>query len=113
MQREKVRPMADFSLATHRQGPMVTAIVRGELDAATAPELQAAVIDAINGGAIDVLIDCRGLHFADSSGLGALLAAKVALEERKGALVLFGPTDAVRRTLEVTGLVDTFVVVDA
>jgi anti-sigma B factor antagonist len=105
--------MADFSLVTHRQGAMLTAVVRGELDAATAPELQAVVSDALGAGVIDALIDCRGLRMADSRGIGALLAAKAALTERGGGLVLFGPPDNVRRALDVTGLVDSFLVVDA
>jgi anti-sigma B factor antagonist len=105
--------MTDFSLATHRQGSMFTAIVRGELDGATSPELQAAVADAVAGGATDVLIDCRGLVFADSTGLGALVAAKAELEQKSGSLVLFGPPSAVRRALQVTGLLDTFLIVEA
>ena len=109
----RVPAMADFALLTHRQGDMLTAIVRGELDAASAPELQAVVSDALGAGVIDVLIDCRGLHLADSRGIGALLAARAALTERGGSLVLFGPPDNVRRALDVTGLVDSFLVVDA
>ena len=92
---------------------MLTIVVRGELDGASVTELLAQAYDGMHEGATDVLIDCRGLDFMDSKGVGGLLALKSRLEEVGGVLVLFDPTEQVRRTLEVTGLDSVFHVVEA
>ncbi|MDQ1372696.1 MAG: anti-sigma factor antagonist [Actinomycetota bacterium] len=100
-----------LSLVARRQGKMLTMIARGELDAASAPTLTDAVDDALAQGVIDVLVDCRGMDFADTTGVGALLVIKTMLEERGGALILFAPREPVRRAFEVTGVETTFFVV--
>lgn len=55
----------------------------GELDAATAPTLQAAVEELCRAGAREVVLDLHELSFIDSSGLRVILASRQ-LCEREG-----------------------------
>jgi anti-sigma B factor antagonist len=102
-----------FSLDAQQEGRFLRVIVRGELDVANTPALCAEVEQALENGALEVLIDCRGMEFLDSAGVGALLDLRTQLAGRGGVLILFGPTGRVARTLDVTGLVKEFHVVEA
>jgi anti-anti-sigma factor len=77
----------------------------GELDLATAPQVQARLA-AHRGRAI---LDLHQLTFIDSAGLRALVVS--ALERRPTeALVLRAPSAAVRRILELTDLSEQFAI---
>ena len=78
--------------------------VKGELDAATAPTLQAKVADTVDEGWERIVIDLREVPFVDSSGLGALVSVRKRALERGSEVVLRSPHDRVRMLLDVTGL---------
>jgi anti-anti-sigma factor len=63
-----------FSISTSEHGGRVVVFIRGELDLATAPELENVVTDALDAGH-DVVVDLRELEFMDSSGLRVLVSA--------------------------------------
>jgi anti-sigma B factor antagonist len=73
----------------------------GELDMATAPHLLAAA-DPLVAEDGDLRLELEDLSFVDSTGLRAF--ATLASRLSRGRLVLVGPTNAVRRVLELTGL---------
>jgi anti-anti-sigma factor len=100
-----------LSLVARRQGSMLTVIARGELDAAGAPTLHEAVGDAVDLGVTDVVVDCRGLRFADAAGVRALLDIKERLDAEGGSLILFAPAEPVQRALELIGVEKSFFVV--
>ena len=79
--------------------------VRGEIDMASAPQLRELLDTAIDAGITRVTLDCRGLEFLDSSGIGVLVAARKRLGEG-GELVLDSPPAHVRKVLEITGVGD-------
>jgi anti-anti-sigma factor len=91
---------------------MLNVVLRGELDGASAPRFCEEIEAAIADGVVDVFIDCRQLDFVDSRGIGALLDVRRQLEGAGGVVVLFGPQDAFRRTLSVTGIDRTLLVVE-
>ncbi len=76
---------------------------RGDVDMATAPELRHALEELIDGGATEVVLDCRHLDFLDSSGIGALVAARTRIGA-DGVIALEAPRANVRKVLEVTGV---------
>ncbi len=74
--------------------------LRGELDASTSGELADHLIGP--PGSL-VVVDLLGLTFIDSSGLGAIHAARRKVLEDGGNLVVCRPNPAVLRVLEITG----------
>jgi anti-sigma B factor antagonist len=77
------------------------AALRGELDASTSRGLAEHLIGP--PGSL-VVVDLLALTFIDSSGLGAIHAARRKVIEDGGNLVVCRPNPAVLRVLEITGL---------
>ncbi len=85
-------------------------LLRGELDLASAPELQAAITRVTGEGAREIVIDIGALDFIDSTGLRAILTSKASCED-KGCTFGIAPAPdrvpaQVRRLLQVTGLLE-------
>jgi anti-sigma B factor antagonist len=75
----------------------------GELDMSTAPILRSALEQLTT----DVTLDFTDVSFLDSSGIGALVAQYKRLSELGCTLRVQGLQETPRRTLEITGLLDT------
>ena len=97
-------PPEDFSIAAADLDGRAHLTLRGELDLATAPELEQLVNERIDGQ--EVVIDLRGLEFMDSSGIRVLVAAH-ARAARTGTRLLIvrpAPGSAVAKIVDVAGL---------
>jgi anti-sigma B factor antagonist len=96
--------VADLELESKQSADAgASVVVRGEVDMATAPQLRDALLELVDGGATRIVLDCRGLDFLDSSGIGVLIAVRKRLGD-DGALVLDAPPAHVRKVLELTGV---------
>ena len=78
--------------------------VIGELDQGTAPELRAALADAVGDAPSGVLVDLSDCDFIDSTGLSLLVEAKRRLAEDSARFGVCCPDADVRRLLELTGI---------
>ena len=85
-------------------GALLVALA-GELDLATAPQLEAELLRAADASQ-DVTIDLAGLSFFDSTGLTLLLRAAERARDGAGALALVAPATCVREVVEVTATAD-------
>jgi anti-sigma B factor antagonist len=74
--------------------------IRGELDMATAPTLEAYLVGALR----QVVLDLQRLEFMDASGLRVIVAAANHLRTSPGELLLRGPSPITRKLLEITRL---------
>jgi anti-anti-sigma factor len=89
---------------TCAEGPGVSSVtLSGELDMATAPQLEDALSEAARGSVV-VILDLRKLTFMDSSGLHAILSARARLEEANCRLVLVPGGRQVQLMFEITGV---------
>jgi anti-sigma B factor antagonist len=61
-----------FSISTSDRNGRTVVVVRGELDLATAPDLEEVVFEHLDAGQ-EVVVDLRELAFMDSSGLRVLV----------------------------------------
>jgi anti-sigma B factor antagonist len=98
----------ECSLGSVRPGEPVVVTVRGEVDLATANELEAAVTSAFEGAPSTVVLDLEGLTFIDSSGLRTLVSLSQEAASRGGVLALRKVPSHAQRVLDITGLADTF-----
>jgi anti-anti-sigma factor len=76
----------------------------GEVDAATAPLLDAKINEAASAGAREIELSCAGLDFIDSSGLSVLVANHTRLVRAGCTLVVSAPPPAAQRLFEISGL---------
>jgi len=102
-----------FSVAVVQEDGRSVVSVRGELDLATAPELEAALLPGLREGGSAVL-DLRGLEFMDSTGVRVVVAAHLAAQEHGGRLAIVRtlPDGPVGRVLEISGHAEVLDIVD-
>ena len=94
--------MADLELESRESDEGASVVVRGEVDMATAPQLDAA-LETVGG---NVVVDLAGVTFLDSSGIGVLVRAAQRSQATGHALRTRAERDNVWRTLQVTNLAD-------
>jgi anti-sigma B factor antagonist len=106
--------LPSFELGVDTGADRVTFTPRGELDLATAPELETQVLTAVRGGDRSVVLDLRELTFMDSTGVRTIVAAHQVAEETGHDLrVVRPPRDsAVSRVIEISGIDDALGLVD-
>ena len=78
--------------------------VSGEVDLATSPELDVAIIAAINSGISSVAIDLTAVSFMDSSGLGVIVRGLKRCREADIDLDLVITNERVLKVFSITGL---------
>lgn len=71
-----------------RQGDFAVFYVRGEVDLYNSDVLKQALIQSIRAGARTLVVDLDDVGYMDSSGIGALIAARAAAEKEGGRVVL-------------------------
>ena len=94
-------------------GGLAGVAVRGEVELASAPDLTAALDDAIRTSSGPFVIDLTGVDFLDSTGIGCLVRARALLGQQNRPLVLICPGGIVRRALELTGIDELVVLYDS
>ena len=105
-------PPEEFSIAARAGDGRTVLTVRGELDLATAPELEEQIDEALDGGR-EVVLDLRELTFMDSTGLRALAQANWRAEECGVTLAIIRGSPQIERVLEISGLGTLLPLVDA
>ena len=94
-----------FSISISDRDGRAVVVIRGELDLATAPDLEAAIKSRLDDGQ-DVVVDLRELEFMDSTGLRVLVAAHARVEgtEQRFLIVRPLPGASIERILAVAGV---------
>ena len=102
-----------FSISISDRDGRAVVVIRGELDLATAPDLEAAIKSRLDDGQ-DVVVDLRELEFMDSTGLRVLVAAHGRVEGTEQRLLLVRPRPgaAIERILAIAGVESVLDVID-
>jgi anti-anti-sigma factor len=91
---------------THRISPdgHATAVIRGELDAATADAAREYVANVIARSSGTVEVDLTGLSFCDARGLRALVAMASCARSHDRRLKLTGTRPGIVKIMRITGV---------
>lgn len=76
--------------------------VGGEVDLATCPQLQAVLVELVDGGFHQLTIDLEQVSLLDCRGIGVLVDALRRVKEHGGGLKLVRPNPLVLRVLTLT-----------
>ena len=95
---------AGFAVVDLVLGPAAGVAVRGEVEIATAPELTAALDDAIRRTSGPFVVDLSTVGFLDSSGINCLMRARALLGRDDRTLLLVCPPGSTRRVLDLVGM---------
>ena len=88
-------------------------VVTGELDVGFAPLLRTRLLELMNAGKTDIVVDLSAVEFIDSTGLGVLIRALRQLRERGGDLRLVVNRPDVLRIFDITGLGAEFSIMES
>jgi anti-sigma B factor antagonist len=104
--------VSEFMIKRRNGGRDVVLCVLGSVDLATAPELEQAIADALDGPGRRLVLDLRRVDFMDASGVAILLRHdQRARAASRSLLVVRGPPQ-VQRLFELTDLSARITVVD-
>ncbi|MGN0180458.1 MAG: STAS domain-containing protein [Monoglobaceae bacterium] len=82
----------------------VTLKIEGRLDTTTAPELERA-LDEVLEGAKELVFDMNGLEYISSAGLRVILKAQKVMNTQ-GSMKLTGVNDSIMEVFDITGFLD-------
>jgi anti-sigma B factor antagonist len=95
--------------SAHTDGKHCAVVIRGELDTWTAPLLRERLLEVLDRGCRNVVIDTSAVSFIDADSLGVIIEARSRAAADRASLLLTDPSGAVRRILDLTGLTDLLV----
>ena len=75
-----------------------------DLDIASAPQLGRAILNSLDSGNTNLILDFGGVELIDSAAIGVLLSAQRRVEAAGGQLVVTNPSAHVRRVFALTGV---------
>jgi len=99
-----------LSIERERRGQVVVFTVAGRLAARSSADLTERLVDAIDAGTVRIAIDLGGVDYVSSAGLLAIEAVAARVHAAGGALVLCALTEAVRRAIDLAGLLPHIIV---
>lgn len=102
-----------FSISTSDSGGRAVVTIRGELDLATAPELETTLLERLDAGH-DVVLDLRELQFMDSSGLRVLVTAHARAADGGPRFAIVRPPagSEVAKILDIAGIEEQLNIVE-
>lgn len=93
-----------MTININKNGQLTEVALEGRLDTTTAPELEAALKDAMDG-CTDLSFDFTKLEYVSSAGLRVLLASQKVMN-KQGNMVIKNVSSAIMEVFEITGFVD-------
>jgi anti-sigma B factor antagonist len=98
----------ELEITTERDGDVCLMTLEGEVDVYTAPQLRERLVESIESGCGNVLVDLERVDFIDSSGLGVLVGGLRRAKERSGVVRLVCTRDNILKIFRITGLDKVF-----
>lgn len=98
----------ELNIQAERHPNQCEITLRGEVDVYTAPRLKEQLVELIEGGCANIVVDLEGVSFIDSSGLGVLVSALRRTRERDGAVRIVCTRENILKILRITGLDKVF-----
>lgn len=93
-----------MTINQERDGEKLTFKLEGRLETTTAPELEAAVREGLDG-ITEFGLDLEKLEYLSSAGLRVILAAQKRMN-RQGKMVVRHVNETIMEVFEITGFVD-------
>jgi len=97
----------ELSVTKQGDGAIPVVAVSGEVDVYSAPNLRDGLTELLESGT-SVVVDLTDVGFLDSTGLGALVAARTTASERGASLPLVCTHQRILKLFTITGLDGVF-----
>ena len=100
--------MMELGLSVRYHGDCATIQIDGEIDLATCPLLQAILVDLVDRGCQQLIVDLERVSFLDCAGIRVLVDARRRVHGHGGSVRLVRPRPPVWRVLALTGMTELF-----
>jgi anti-sigma B factor antagonist len=95
----------ELTLNVHSEEPGYTVIaVGGEIDVYSAPRLRERLVDLVEAGTYQIIVDMEAVEFLDSTGLGVLVGGLKRVRAHDGWIDLVCTQSRMLRIFRITGL---------
>ncbi|HEX3043949.1 MAG TPA: anti-sigma factor antagonist [Bacillota bacterium] len=93
-------------ITTERVGPNLIVTMNGELDLETSPVFRETVDSKLNlyDSISHLIVDCKGINFIDSSGLGVILGRFKRLNQTGGRLSIINASEQLKQIMKYAGM---------
>jgi anti-sigma B factor antagonist len=98
----------DLKLEHHTTDGIEVVDVEGEIDVYTAPRLRELLIDLVNSGHYQLVVNMEKVEFLDSTGLGVLVGGLKRVRAHDGSLDLVCTQERILKIFRITGLTKVF-----
>lgn len=92
-----------MDVSLEERGEIVIVRVKGRLDAASSPQLQAAIDSVIEGGHFKLLLNFSDVDYLSSAGMRLMLAVSKKLGSLEGKVVACSLNDEVMDVIKMAG----------
>jgi anti-sigma B factor antagonist len=100
-----------FSVTCSREGGISVLSLNGYLDAYTAPQFEKAIQEEVDGGRRRIVVDCAGLTYISSAGLGVFMSFVEDVREAGGDIKICAVIPNVYQVFEILGFPELFEIV--
>jgi anti-sigma B factor antagonist len=98
----------DLKLGHHTKDGIEIVEVEGEIDVYTAPRLRELLIELVNTGFYQLVVNMEKVEFLDSTGLGVLVGGLKRVRAHDGSLDLVCTQERILKIFRITGLTKVF-----
>src|SRR6201981_3433387 len=98
----------DLKLYHHTRDGIEVVDVEGEIDVYTAPRLRELLIELVNNGHYQLVVNMEKVEFLDSTGLGVLVGGLKRVLAHDGSLDLVCTQERILKIFRITGLTKVF-----
>lgn len=92
-----------FKVTRRDEGGLTMVYPQGFLDAHTAPEFENELRKAIDGGRVQIVVNCKDLDYISSAGLGVFMGCIEDVRERDGDIKISNLSPKVYHVFELLG----------
>jgi anti-sigma B factor antagonist len=100
--------VVDLKIESKETDSIGIIFLEGEVDVYTAPKLKSRLIDLVDEGKYNIVIDLQKVEFMDSSGLGVLVGGLKRVKSHEGSIALVCTQENILKIFRITGLVKVF-----
>jgi anti-sigma B factor antagonist len=106
--RMALEDFVDLKLDHHTKDGIEIVDVEGEIDVYTAPRLRELLIELVNTGFYQLVVNMEKVEFLDSTGLGVLVGGLTRGRAHDGSLDLVCTQERILKIFRITGLTKVF-----
>ena len=99
-----------MTVTNQQESTTLTMVIEGRIDTQTAPDLQEAIKNSIEG-VTDLVLDFTGVGYISSAGLRTILLAQNWMDAKGGTMIIRGAGKNIVNIFKVTGF-DNFLTLE-